>query len=236
MIRVGIVAALAAEARAISRRIANRGIPFTLNDGTLLAVSGIGATAATAAALALIDSGAQALVSFGLAGGLDPSLAAGAIFLPAEIISSHTAAFRSSQDWRERLGGALAAHQPLMSGKLLSSTKAITAVGDKAAAFAQTGAAAVDMESFAVAQIAAQYGLPFLTARVIVDTANDALPPAVMSASASGGLHIGRMIGALARSPGDIIGILRLARRYRLASRSLRTIADTGLLQDAAAR
>jgi len=236
LIRVGIVAALAAEARAINRKIGDPRIPFALSDGTLLAVSGIGDAAATNAALALIEAGAKALVSFGLAGGLDPSLAAGTIFLPVEIISSHTAVFQTSQDWRERLGTALAAHQPLMSGKLLSSATAITAVGDKAAAFLQTGASAVDMESIAVAQIAAQYGLPFLTARVIVDTAKDALPSAVMSASAAGGLQIGRLIGALARSPADIIGIFRLAQRYRIASRSLRAIADTGLLRRPVAR
>jgi len=232
LIRVGIVAALAAEARAISRKIGNRGVPFALNDGTLLAVSGIGDAAAASAALALIDAGAEALVSFGLAGGLDPTLAAGTIFLPVEIISSGAAAFQTSTQWRERLGAALAAHQPLTSGKLLSSAGAITAVDAKAAAFVRTAALAVDMESIAVAQVAAAHRLPFLAARVIVDTANDTLPQAVMSSSADGAVHIGRLLAALALSPAEIFGIVRLAQRYRIASRSLRAIADASSLRN----
>lgn len=233
MIRVGIVAALTAEARAISRKIGNPGIPFELNDGTLLAVSGIGNAAATETARALIQAGAKALVSFGLAGGLDPSLAAGTIFLPGEIIALDAAAFSTSREWRERLGAALAAHQPITSGKLLSSNEALTAVNSKAAAFAQTDALAVDMESIALARIAAEHALPFLAARVIVDTANDALPEAVMSANTGGGLRISRLIASLAVSPAEIIGIVRLAQRYRLASRSLRAIGDVSSLRQA---
>ena len=98
----------------------------------------------------------------------------------------------------------------------------------KAAAFRDTGAAAVDMESLAVAEVAAAHGLPFLAVRVIVDTAGDALPAAVLAATRSGRVHIGRLIGALALAPAQIPGLLRLAQRYRAASRSLAALARVG--------
>jgi uncharacterized membrane protein AbrB (regulator of aidB expression) len=89
---------------------------------------------------------------------------------------------------------------------------------------------AVDMESLAVAQVAAAQKLPFIAVRVIVDTAHDSLPRAVIAASRSGHIHIGRLIGALALAPGELSAVIRLAQRYRAASRSLVAIAHAGSL------
>jgi adenosylhomocysteine nucleosidase len=234
--RVGIVAALQAEARALCPTIEPRGQPTILKDGTLLAVSGIGPAAAIRATLALIDAGADALVSFGLAGGLDPALSAGAIVLPSEVICVPDGALSAARDWRERVGRALASSQPVVGGKLLTSPKAITGVLEKADVFRATGAVAVDMESFAVAQTAAVRGMPFLAVRVIVDTARDALPRAVMVANESGQVRLWRLIGALLATPADIVGVIRLGGRYRVASRSLRTAAVVLALREAGAR
>jgi hypothetical protein len=64
-----------------------------------------------------------------------------------------------------------------------------------------------------------------------VDSAQDALPHAVTAAADSAGhLHMWRLIGALARAPGDLAPLLRLAKRYRAASRSLAVLARAGSL------
>jgi adenosylhomocysteine nucleosidase len=231
--RVGIVAALPIEARALTATIADRGVPFALDDGTLLAVSGIGTCAAAAAAHALISAGATALASFGVAGGLDPAMKAGAIFLPAEVISDGPSSFRTSKPWCERVAAGLAKHQPIVEGKLLTSARAITAIAAKAIAFNETGALAVDMESAALGQIATARGLPFLVVRVIVDTATDTLPRSVMTASSSGELRLGRLIRALCSAPAEIVGVIRLARRFRAAQRSLRAVAEIDSLREA---
>ncbi len=75
----GIVAALTAEARTLGplqpgpRPDAAASFALhTLADGNLLAVSGMGPDAARRASAALIAAGAQGLLSFGLAGALDP--------------------------------------------------------------------------------------------------------------------------------------------------------------------
>ena len=109
-------------------------------------------------------------------------------------------------------------------GNLLTSTHAIDTPADKAAAFRNTGAAAVDMESAAVAQIAAKHNLPFIAVRVIVDTAADTLPRAVVAASRAGRVRFARLIGGLILAPREIAPLIRLAQRYRIAMRSLRVV------------
>jgi adenosylhomocysteine nucleosidase len=228
---VGIVCALAAEARHLGPTTQRREPLASLADGTLLAVSGMGGGAAALGARALIDAGATALTSFGLAGGLDPALAAGAIFLPSEVMALNGPSIATARHWRERLSAAVAAHRPVADGKLLSSPRAIGTVAEKAALFRETGAAAVDMESLAVAEVASTHQLPFIAVRVIVDGAGDVLPRAVAAAADSAGhLQLWRLIGALARSPADLAPLIRLARRYRAASRSLAVVARAGSL------
>ena len=226
---VGIVSALAAEARHLGPTTQRHDALASLADGTLVVVSGIGGSAAARGARALIDAGATALISWGMAGGLDPALASGTIFLPSEVISRDGTAVITARYWRERLSAALAAHQPVACGKLLTSAQAIASSAAKAAAFRATGAAAVDMESLAVAEVAGSHALPFIAVRVIVDTAADIVPQAVIAASGSSGhLQIGRLIAAVALAPADLGALIRLLPRYRAASRSLGAVARAG--------
>ena len=129
---VGVVCALASEARHLG--------PV---DGTLVRVSGMGMAAAAQCAESLVDEGATALVSWGMAGGLDPRLTPGTIFLPDTVISTAGAELATAQPWRERLGAAVSAHRPVKEGRLLTSARAVGSLADKAALFRATGAVAV---------------------------------------------------------------------------------------------
>jgi adenosylhomocysteine nucleosidase len=204
----------------------------TLPDASLLAVSGIGSDAAERAAHALIDAGATALVSWGMAGGLDPTLRAGTVFLPSEVLCSDGRQLSTARAWRERLGVALAPQRPIVSGKLFTCAHMIASVADKAQAFFSTGALAVDMESAAIAAIAGRHELPFIAVRVIIDTADDALPRAIVAATRSGRLRIWRLIACLARAPGQLPALLRIALRYRVATLSLVAVARAGSLAE----
>jgi adenosylhomocysteine nucleosidase len=201
-----------------------------LGEGSLLAVSGIGRAAAEVAANALVDAGVSALMTYGMAGGLDPALTAGTILLPSELISADGARFATCRTWRQRIGASISPSRPVIESRLLTSEHAIETLVDKAAAFRDTGAAAVDMESVAVAAVAASRKLPFVTVRVIVDTAADMLPGAVVAASRAGRVRIGRLIVGLLMAPGQIAALVRLANRYRTAMRSLRAVAEAGAL------
>jgi adenosylhomocysteine nucleosidase len=222
---VGVVAALEAEARTLGPAVRRRDGLSSLGDGALLAVSGMGGALAALAARRLVDAGAAALMSFGLAGGLDPTLRAGTVVLPSEVISRGGARFLTSPGWREQLERAIAKQRPVAGGILLTSAQPVGAVADKAAAFRETGAVAVDMESSGVAEVAASHDLPFVAVRVIVDTAADVLPRTVMAATRDGQVNMRRLMAGLALAPLDLIGLIRLARAYRTATRSLAAAA-----------
>ena len=231
MNEVGVVAALEAEARTLGPAVRRRDGLASLGDGVLLAVSGMGGAPAAIAARRLVDAGASALMSFGLAGGLDPSLRAGSIVLPSEVISRDGVGFSTSTEWRRQCGVAIAKLSPVAAGRLLTSVQPIDAVADKAAAYRETGAVAVDMESLGVAEVAAAHRLPFIAVRVIVDTATDVLPRAVVAASREGHVNILRLIGGLVVAPRDLVALIRLAQRYRAANRSMAAVARAGYAQ-----
>jgi len=225
---VGVVAALASEARALGPSMARGEPPLSelalLGAGSLLAVSGIGRAAAAAAAQALVDSGVSALMSFGMAGGLDPALQPGSVVIPREVLAGDGARYAACRSWRERVAAAVSSLCAVTEGDILTSAQAIDTPAEKAAALRSTGAVAVDMESAAVAEVAAKHNLPFIAVRVIVDTAADRLPRAVVAASRAGRVRGGRLLGGLILAPREIAALLRLARRHRMAMRSLRAI------------
>ena len=163
-------------------------------------------------------------MTFGMAGGLDPALKPGSVVIPRELIAPDGARYAACRAWREQVAAAVSALCAVSEGNLLTSTHAIQTPADKAAAFRATGAAAVDMESVAVAEIAAKHNLPFIAVRVIVDTAADVLPRAVVAASRAGKVQFARLIGGLILAPREIASLIKLAQRYRIAMRSLRAI------------
>ena len=215
---VGIVAALGAEARTLGHAHDVR-----------VRVSGIGLEAASRAARSLADDGATALVSWGVAGGLDPVLRPGSIVLPTAVIGDDGSRFPITTAWRLSQLALLAPRRDIASGELLSRAAALEGAAAKAQAFRTTGAIAVDMESLAVAAVAAERGLPFLAVRVIVDAATDDLPRAVIAASSGGRLRLGRLAAGLLRSPSETAALWRLAGRFRAARGSLALIARDGL-------
>jgi len=229
---VGIVSALAAEARTLGTADRQGTELRRLTDGALLAVSGMGQAAAAAAARRLVLAGVGALASYGMAGGLDPTVICGALLLPEEIaiMGAEQAAVRLPTDrqWRARLRAALPSSCIVFGGSLLTSERPLGDPSAKVAVWRRTSALGIDMESAAIAQVASQVGLPFIALRVIVDTAADELPAAVIAASSGGQLRIGRLIGGVARAPGEVAGVIRLAARYRIASRLLATVFAPG--------
>ena len=232
MNRVGIVAALASEARALApehRALVIGGEVLELEDDALLSVSGMGWDAAHAGAQRLARGGASALASFGTAGALDPALECGAVLVPREVRVLDGPALPTHARWREALLAALPRDCQVSDGALLTSRVPLGSRLDKAIAWRETGCVAVDMESAAVAQLAAAAAVPFLVLRVIVDTAADDLPAAVLAASGAGGVAIGRLVLGLAFAPLSIPAVRSLARRFRTACGMLTRLAEPGL-------
>ena len=223
MSATGVVAAFDFEARCLGR----------LADGSLISVSGIGAENAAQAARALVAAGAGALLSFGVAGALDPQLTCGTAVLPFEVLRPRNGLgtatpqrFATDRQWRECLLSALPPRPAVVSGALLSSAAPVASATLKQRLFRDSGAVAVDMESAAVAAVAADHGLPFLALRVILDTAQDSLPASLMRAFDPAAAH--RSLWPLLRAPSQWRSLLRLAAQYRIARRAMSRYAQLG--------
>jgi len=173
---------------------------------------------AVLAARRLIDAGAAGIVSFGFAGGLDPTLPAGALVV-AEAVSANGQVWPADRTLSQRLGG--------ITGHLcLALDRVVASADEKRHLNRQTGAALVDMESGAVAAVAAEAGVPFAVLRAICDPADRALPPAALVAlNPAGRLAAIRLAMSILASPGQLGALLGLARDANVARRALRSRA-----------
>ena len=230
---LGILAALAAESHALGTVSPGPGGAAMLADGSLLVLSGIGPQAAREGARRLIAAGARALMSFGLAGGLDPALAAGSVVLPREVVFDDGGnSYATEPCWHAAVAQLIGTRLTVSTGRLLTCPEPLGSVAAKADAFRRSAAVAVDMESAAVAEVARDARLPFLAVRAIVDTASDTVPQAALAAAAidSAGVRVLRLLVSLARTPRELAPLVRLGGRYRSAMRTLRAIARSGSL------
>ena len=187
--------------------------------------SGPGPERAAGAATAALAAGASGLVSFGLAGALRADLAPGAVLVPRRVRSSAGGSFEADSEWHAAVVTAVrdAGLEPLFDD-LLSVPSALTRAADKAEA-AAGGAAAADMESAAIAAVAARAGARFVALRVVVDAAGDELPDDVERwIDERGERRIGAALGAALR-PARWRGLWILAQRYRVARRTLARLA-----------
>lgn len=171
-----------------------------------------------AAARALVAAGATRLMSFGLAGGLDPTLAPGTLVLATAIIDGDTV-WPTDGPWR-RVARGSGITPGMVAAPLLAVSTPLLGRAAKADAAAATGAVAVDLESGAVARIAAQAGLPLLALRAIADPARQNVPAACARClDGQGRLRPGAALAALLSHP---VETLRLAAQARAALAALR--------------
>jgi purine-nucleoside phosphorylase len=88
----------------------------------------------------------RGVISFGVAGGLDPSLKPGDIVLATEVVAGD-ARWLAGLSLNEEVVANLALKRRVVRGGLAGAEEVIVAQARKAALWLQTGAAAVDMES-----------------------------------------------------------------------------------------
>ncbi len=221
---IAAVCGLAAEAR-IARRAGLR------------AVATGGDPASTAAKIErLIAEGARALVSFGIAGALDPALASGSLLLPQAV---RTADDRIGVDaaWHAALAAALRrGGAAFAGGDILASPGVLASAKEKAEVFARYRGTvvAVDTESHAVAGAARAAGLPFIVFRAVADPAARELPPAALGVlDDEGRAPLGGVLRSLWAQPWQIPRLVAVALEVRRAlaalSHGLRAIDGAAL-------
>ncbi len=187
--------------------------------------SGPGATRAAEAARTAVKTGASALVSWGLAGGLEPELKPGTVVIPQRILVSSGSLIDTDRGWQARLVAALQSEFIVHEGDLLVSERLLATPRSKARAALDSGAVAVDMESAAIATVAEEADLPVIAVRVVADGLADTLPADVSAwIDADGRRRLTPLFGAVFK-PSQWSTLATLARRSGIAQHTLTNLA-----------
>jgi adenosylhomocysteine nucleosidase len=205
--KIVAICGFAAEARILRRH------------GIEARISGADPARATFEAEAAIAGGAKALMSFGVAGGLDPKLRTGDLLLPLVVAALSGERFAVDAALHGSLHAAFAGtnHADLLGLDSIGMDS-----GGKARLHAHGGAVAVDMESLGVARVAKAHGCPFIVLRAVADEASRSLPPAALvGLDTNGRFAPYRVMASLFGRPGQLPALIGLARDTRRALASL---------------
>ncbi len=233
---IGLVVALPVEARALLGRGAweraegylFRRVHFKEGMPLVVVLSGVGRKNAVMATKWLIAKKVRALVSLGMAGGLDPTLQAGDTVFGEVIYQDQGGHYQKVWEGtpghmrviRERFrnrgikgcgGGIVSVKSPALSG---SAKKKL---------HVETGALATDMETGSVAMAAAESSVPFFAFRTICDPADREVGVLFFHClDADGRIKISRIVPALLRNPLLISDLMILKKDFRSALKGLR--------------
>ena len=214
--RIGIVCGLKSEAAAVSAAIAAAPVDA---DHFMIGVSGASAARAAEIAKRFCEDGAAAVLSVGVSGGLDPALSPGDLIVTDKVHLRGAAPLQPAS----ALAGNASFGGVRMGAPILGSDSIIQSADQKAKLHKDTDAIAVDMESHAVAQAAAQAGVPFLAIRAIADPADRALPAAAMNAVApDGSTRVMKTLWEAVKSPSQFPALMKLGADSDNALNSLR--------------
>ena len=180
--------------------------------GISLLLTGIGrANAEKSVREFLYKNSPQLVLTCGFAGGLNPELKIGdVVFEPT---------------------GPAANNQKLACSakpaKFHCSDRIATTVAEKKLVRDQTGADAVEMESAAIHAVCTEKNIPCATVRVISDTAHEDLPLDFNALSKPDkNLDFGKLLLAIAKSPGKIPQLMALQKKTRFAAEQLAAVLE----------
>ena len=200
---------------------------FPVDRRPLVRSVGVNAGGARDAARELLLQGCRGLLSFGLAGGISPALAAGALIVPGEVIAADGRRFIPDAAWLSGLHAKLAKGIDINVSPLAGSDRAVTTAAAKRALRESTGAVAVDMESHAVADLASASGVPFLVVRAVADAHDRTVPEWIVDKGVgeNGRIRPLSLLAALALRPRALPNLIALAGDSRKAIATLRRVA-----------
>ena len=166
-----------------------------------------------------LDGSVRGIISFGICGGLSPDLAPGTCIIASEILGDGSRIAVDPQ-WSARLQRLL---PHAVTGPVSGINALLETAEEKSALFARTGALGADMESHVAAEIAADHEIPFTYLRAIADPAWSDLPPAARCGviHENGTVNKGAVLRSLLANPGQLPGLVRVARETNAAFNAL---------------
>lgn len=166
------------------------------------------------------------IISAGFGGGLQEQLKAGDIVLGTEVLDMYS---DNGKDVRWRTSQPLPAHPELNgdgefrihAGKILTADDMLLKAVHKRRIGKTTSALTVDMETSAVAAVAAAHGTDLLAVRCITDTARENLPQEFNDFFVLGQLQLSRVMASIVHRPRLVLNLSRLGYRARHSGETL---------------
>ena len=190
-------------------------------------VSGIGASAATHAAMALCNRGCGGLISFGYAGALRSLYQSGTLVV-GHSVSNGFKTIITDPRWIKRFESFLVQEKTIThyNTSFLSSTTPLASKTQKSAHALRGKWGAVDMESYAITEVAAKFSTPVLVIRAILDELDTPLPKGINKMiNPKGQLNSAATIFELIKHPSDCRDYLSLAKAKSRADLTLSRVA-----------
>ena len=160
------------------------------------------------------------ILSFGIAGALEPTLVTGDVVVGSEVREEDGTVWRTDPGWTRALSERL---PNARTAAIIGAGRVIAGAAEKSAVRMRTGAIAVDMESHHAARIAAALAIPFAVLRVVADGVEADLPrSALVGLRRDGSTAPLAVLASLARRPQELPALLHLA---RVTSRALASLA-----------
>jgi adenosylhomocysteine nucleosidase len=217
---IGITFALPSESSGLVRRLQDVRRHDILVSGKLgnrevtVLHTGVGAKNCNARLEILLHKARPSrVISSGFAGGVSEQLHVGDLIL-AQNFSDPGLLANAERLLRER--------EPRLV-KLFTSPSIIDLVAERNEIAQAAGAAAIDMETGAIANVCKVHGVPLLSLRIISDTASEPFPapPSVLFDMERQQTNFGGLLAYLLRDPASIPGMFRFGRQIARVRASL---------------
>ena len=183
--------------------------------GVFILIAGIGRRNAERSVRGFLAACApESVLTCGFAGGLNPELKLG------DVVFEKSEAGDLSLQKKLAAAGAKPA-------TFFCADRIATTVAEKKALREQTGADAVEMESAAIHAVCRERGISCATVRVISDPAGEDLPLDFNAlAKPDKNLDFGKLLLAIAKSPGKIGALMALRKKTRFAAGQLAAVLE----------
>ena len=159
----------------------------------------------------------------GFAGALERDLEPGTVVVADRVLDtagrSYTPPLAAQIEACARRAGL-----PVRRGALVSVDRVVADAASKRALAERSGACAVDMESVTLAELLVSRGIPFGVGRVVLDRAQEELPPSASVMSALGWIV---RSGSLTKIPGMLRIGARVGRCARVGARLIEAWTDS---------
>lgn len=156
------------------------------------------------------------ILSFGVAGALNPVLRVDDFVVPHTVVGPDNQYILTNHAWTGLLRQELYA---AVSGAIYSDSKpAGNTPEERAHLFSVMHADAVDDESLLVARFAEQNGIQLAVARVISDTTTEVIPPWALNVTdTNGNSSVAQTLEHLARQPDQFLNLINMAVNFAKA-------------------